>query len=100
MGQANYSAAKAGDIGFVKALAQEGAKKGITVNAICPGYIGTEMVRAIPQDVLDKAILPHIPDGRLGEPEEIARCVLFLVGDDAGFITGSTISANGGQYMI
>ena len=100
MGQANYSAAKAGDIGFVKALAQEGAKKGITVNAICPGYIGTEMVRAIPQDVLDKAILPHIPVGRLGEPEEIAKCVLFLVGDDAGFITGSTISANGGQYMM
>ncbi len=100
MGQANYSAAKAGDIGFVKSLAQEGAKKGITVNAVCPGYIGTEMVRAIPQDVLDKAILPFIPVGRLGEPEEIAKCVLFLVGDDAGFITGSTISANGGQYMM
>jgi acetoacetyl-CoA reductase len=100
MGQANYSASKAGDIGFVKALAQEGAKKGITVNAICPGYIGTEMVRAIPQEVLDKAILPHIPVGRLGEPEEIARCVVFLVSDDASFITGSTISANGGQAMI
>jgi acetoacetyl-CoA reductase len=100
MGQANYSAAKAGDIGFVKALAQEGAKKGITVNAICPGYIGTEMVRAIAPEVLDKAILPHIPVGRLGEPEEIAKCVLFLVSDDSGFITGSTISANGGQYMI
>jgi acetoacetyl-CoA reductase len=100
MGQANYSAAKAGDIGFVKALAQEGAKKGITVNAICPGYIGTEMVKAIAPEVLEKAILPHIPVGRLGEPEEIAKCVLFLVSDDAGFITGSTISANGGQYMI
>ena len=99
MGQANYSAAKSGEIGFVKSLAQEGAAKGITVNAICPGYIGTEMVRAIPQDVLDKRILPLIPVGRLGEPEEIARCVAFLASDDAGFITGSTLSANGGQYM-
>ena len=99
MGQVNYSAAKAGDIGFTKALAQEGARKGITVNAICPGYIGTEMVRAIPEDVLNKAILPYIPVNRLGEPEEIARCVLFLVSDEAGFITGSTISANGGQYL-
>ena len=99
MGQANYSAAKAGEIGFVKALAQEGAAKGITVNAICPGYIGTEMVRAIPQDVLDKRILPLIPVGRLGEPEEIARTVAFLAADDAGFITGSTFSINGGQYM-
>ena len=99
MGQTNYSAAKAGDIGFSKALAQENAKKGITVNVICPGYIGTEMVRAIPKEVLDKAILPHIPVGRLGEPEEIARCVVFLAADEAGFITGSTISANGGQYM-
>ena len=99
MGQANYSAAKAGDIGFVKALAQEGAAKGITVNAICPGYIATEMVKAIAQDVLDKRILPLIPVGRLGEPEEIARAVVFLASDDAGFITGSTISANGGQYM-
>lgn len=99
MGQANYSAAKAGDIGFTKALAQEGAAKGITVNAICPGYIGTEMVRAIPQEVLDKRIIPQIPVGRLGEPEEIARCVVFLASDDAGFITGSTISANGGQYF-
>ena len=98
-GQANYSAAKAGEIGFVKALAQENANKGVTVNAICPGYIGTEMVRAIPQDVLDKRILPLIPVGRLGEPEEIARCVLFLAADEAGFITGSTLSANGGQYM-
>lgn len=99
LGQANYSAAKAGDIGFTKALAQEGAAKGITVNAICPGYIGTEMVRAVPQDVLEKRILPLIPVGRLGEPEEIARCVLFLVSEDAGFITGSTLSANGGQYF-
>lgn len=98
-GQANYSAAKAGEIGFVKALAQEGARAGITVNAIAPGYIGTEMVRAIAQDVLDKHILPHIPVGRLGEPEEIARCVVFLASDDAGFITGSTLSANGGQYL-
>ena len=99
MGQANYSAAKAGDLGFTKALSQEGAAKGITVNAICPGYIGTEMVRAIDPDVLAKRIIPQIPVGRLGEPEEIARAVLFLVGDDAGFITGSTLSANGGQYM-
>jgi len=100
MGQVNYSAAKAGDIGFTKALAQEGAFKGITVNAICPGYIATEMVRAIDPAVLEKNILPHIPVGRLGEPEEIARIVTFLASDDAGFITGSTISANGGQYMI
>ena len=99
MGQANYAAAKAGEIGFVKSLAQEGAAKGITVNAICPGYIGTEMVRAVPQDVLEKRILPLIPVGRLGEPEEIARCVVFLAADEAGFITGSTLSANGGQYM-
>ena len=100
MGQTNYSAAKAGDIGFTKALAQEGARKGITVNAICPGYIGTEMVRAVPEDVLNKAILPQIPVNRLGEPEEIARCVVFLASDESSFITGSTISANGGQYMI
>jgi acetoacetyl-CoA reductase len=100
MGQTNYSAAKAGEIGFTKALAQENARKGVTVNAICPGYIGTEMVRAVPQEVLEKSILPGIPVGRLGEPEEIARCVLFLASDDAGFITGSTLSANGGQYMV
>ena len=99
MGQANYSAAKAGDIGLTKTLAQEGAAKGITVNAICPGYIGTEMVRAVPEKVLNERILPLIPVGRLGEPEEIARCVVFLASDDAGFITGSTISANGGQYF-
>ncbi len=99
MGQVNYSASKAGDIGFTKALAQEGARAGITVNVICPGYIGTEMVKAVPQDVLEKSILPQIPVGRLGEPFEIARCVVFLASDDAGFITGSTITANGGQYL-
>ncbi len=99
-GQANYSAAKAGEIGFVKSLAQEGARAGITVNAIAPGYIGTEMVRAIAQDVLDKHILPHIPMGRLGEPEEIAKAVVFLASDEQAFITGSTISMNGGQYMV
>ncbi|MFN3613541.1 MAG: beta-ketoacyl-ACP reductase [Rubrimonas sp.] len=98
-GQANYSAAKAGDIGFTRALAQEGARAGITVNAICPGYIGTDMVRAIDQKVLDERIIPQIPVGRLGEPEEIARCVVFLASDEAGFITGSTISANGGQFF-
>ena len=98
-GQANYSAAKAGDIGFTKALALEGARAGITVNAICPGYINTGMVQAVPKDVLEKSILPLIPIGRLGEAEEIARCVVFLASDDAGLITGSTISANGGQYM-
>ncbi len=99
-GQANYSAAKAGDLGFTKALALEGARAGITVNAICPGYIATEMVMAVPKDVLEKNILPLIPAGRLGEPDEIARCVVFLASDDAGFITGSTLSANGGQVMI
>jgi acetoacetyl-CoA reductase len=99
MGQSNYSAAKAGEIGFTKALAQENAKKGVTVNAICPGYIGTEMVRAVPKDVLEKNNLPQIPVGRLGEPEEIARCVVFLAADEAGFITGSTMTVNGGQYL-
>ena len=98
-GQANYSAAKAGDLGFTKALAQEGARAGITVNAICPGYIGTDMVMAVPEKVREQ-IIAGIPVGRLGEPEEIARCVAFLASDDAGFITGSTISANGGQSMI
>ena len=98
-GQVNYSAAKAGDIGFTKALAQEGARIGITVNAICPGYIGTEMVRAIDEKILNERILPQIPVGRLGEPEEIARCVVFLAGEGAGFITGSTLSANGGQHL-
>ena len=100
IGQTNYSAAKAGEIGFTKALAQENARLGITVNAICPGYINTEMVQAVPKDVLEKSILPLIPAGRLGEPEEIARCVVFLASDDAGFITGSTLSANGGQVMM
>lgn len=100
MGQSNYSAAKAGDLGFTKALAQECAAKGITVNSICPGYIGTEMVRAVPKEVLEKRILPQIPVGRLGEPEEVARCVAFLASDKAGFITGATLSVNGGQYMI
>ncbi len=99
MGQVNYSAAKAGDIGFVKALAQEGARAGITVNTICPGYIATEMVMAIDPAVVEKSILPLIPVGRLGQPEEIARAVVFLAADEAGFITGSTLSANGGQYM-
>lgn len=100
MGQSNYSAAKAGELGFTKALAQENAFKGITVNAICPGYIGTEMVRAVPEKVLNEQIIPQIPVGRLGEPEEIARCVVFLAADDAGFITGSTLSPNGGQIMV
>ena len=98
-GQTNYAAAKSGDIGFTKALAQESAGKGITVNVIAPGYIGTEMVRAVPEEVLKTKILPHIPVGRLGEPEEIARCVVFLASEEAGFITGSTISINGGQHM-
>lgn len=96
--QANYSAAKAGDLGFTKALAQEGARNNITVNAICPGYIATEMVMAVPEKVRE-SIIAQIPVGRLGEPEEIARCVVFLASDDAGFVTGSTISANGGQYF-
>ncbi|MEV4609986.1 acetoacetyl-CoA reductase [Aliirhizobium cellulosilyticum] len=99
LGQANYAAAKAGDVGFTKALALEGASRNITVNAICPGYTETDMVKAIPQHVLEEKILPHIPVGRLGRPEEIARCVVFLASDDAGFITGSTLTANGGQYM-
>ncbi len=99
MGQANYSAAKAGIIGFTKAVAQENAFKGITANVIAPGYIGTEMVRAVPEEVLYAKLLPVIPVGRLGEPEEIARCVVFLAAEEAGFITGSTLTANGGQYM-
>ncbi|HEY0214178.1 MAG TPA: beta-ketoacyl-ACP reductase [Paenirhodobacter sp.] len=97
-GQANYSAAKAGDIGFTKALAQEGARAGITVNAICPGYIATEMVMAVPEKVR-QSIIDMIPIGRLGNPEEIARCVVFLASDDASFITGATLTANGGQYF-
>jgi acetoacetyl-CoA reductase len=98
-GQANYSASKAGDIGFTKALAQEVANKGVTVNTICPGYIATDMVKAVPREVLEKSVISQIAVGRLGEPEEVARCVVFLVSDDAGFITGSTLTANGGQYM-
>jgi acetoacetyl-CoA reductase len=97
-GQVNYAAAKSGIHGFTKALAQEGAAKGITVNAIAPGYIATEMVRAVPENVLEK-IVQRIPVGRLGEASEIARGVLFLTSDDAGFITGSTLSINGGQHM-
>jgi acetoacetyl-CoA reductase len=99
-GQANYSASKAGDIGFTKALAQEGARAGITVNVIAPGYIATEMVKAIDEKVLNERILPLIPVGRLGLPEEIARAVLFLASEEGGFITGSTLSVNGGQYMM
>lgn len=99
MGQANYSAAKAGDLGFTKALAQEGAKAGITVNAICPGYIGTEMVMAVPEKVRE-SIIAQIPVGRLGEADEIARAVVFLAADESGFITGSTLSANGGQFVV
>ena len=97
-GQVNYAAAKSGIHGFTKALAQEGAGRGITVNAIAPGYIDTDMVRAVPQNVLDK-IIARIPVGRLGHAEEIARGVLFLVADEAGFVTGSTMSINGGQHM-
>jgi acetoacetyl-CoA reductase len=99
MGQANYSAAKAGVIGFTKAIAMENARKGITVNAIAPGYVDTEMVSAVPKDVLDK-IIAGIPVGRLGMADEIARTVAFLASEDAGFITGSTITINGGQYML
>jgi acetoacetyl-CoA reductase len=97
-GQVNYAAAKSGIHGFTKALAQEGASKGITVNAIAPGYIDTDMVRAVPANVLEK-IVARVPVGRLGRASEIARGVLFLVADDAGFITGSTLSINGGQHM-
>ena len=97
-GQANYSASKAGDLGFTRALAQEGARFGVTVNAICPGYIATDMVMAVPEKVRE-SIIAQIPVGRLGEAAEIARCVVFLASDDAGFITGSTISANGGQFF-
>jgi acetoacetyl-CoA reductase len=100
MGQSNYSAAKAGELGFTKALAQETARNGVTVNAICPGYIGTEMVAVIPPEVMEKKILPQIPVGRIGTPEEVARCVVFLAADESGFITGSTLSVNGGQIMV
>lgn len=97
-GQVNYAAAKSGIHGFTKALALEGAAKNITVNAIAPGYVLTDMVRAVPEKVLQK-IIATIPVGRLGDPDDIARAVLFLVGDDAGFITGSTLDINGGQHM-
>ena len=98
IGQTNYAAAKAGILGFTKALAQEGASRGVTVNALAPGYVETDMVRAVPTNVLEQ-IVARIPVGRLGKPEEIARAVLFLVADEAGFMTGSTLSINGGQYM-
>ncbi|MEL6100132.1 MAG: acetoacetyl-CoA reductase [Pseudomonadota bacterium] len=97
--QVNYAATKAGDLGIVKSLAQEGARAGITANAICPGYIATDMVMAVPEKVRE-SIIAQIPAGRLGEPEEIARCVVFLASDDAGFINGSTISANGAQFFV
>jgi acetoacetyl-CoA reductase len=97
--QVNYAASKAGDLGIVKSLAQEGARAGITANAICPGYIATDMVMAVP-DKVRESIISQIPTGRLGEPEEIARCVVFLASDDSGFINGSTISANGGQFFV
>ena len=97
-GQVNYAAAKSGIHGFSKALAQEGAAKGITVNAVAPGYVNTDMVRAVPEHVLEK-IVAKIPVGRLGEARDISRTVLFLVADDADFITGSTVSVNGGMHM-
>jgi len=97
--QVNYAATKAGDLGIIKSLAQEGARAGITANAVCPGYIGTDMVMAVPEKVRE-SIIAQIPVGRLGEPEEIARCVAFLASDDAGFINGSTISANGAQFVV
>ena len=99
LGQANYSAAKAGELSFTKSLALEGARKGITVNAICPGYINTDMVKAMSEQAI-KATESQIPIGHLGEPDDIARCVKFLVADESSFITGSTISANGGHYLI
>jgi acetoacetyl-CoA reductase len=99
-GQTNYSAAKAGMHGFTKALALEVAKKGVTVNTISPGYIGTKMVMAIPQDVLDSKILPQIPQARLGKPEEVAGLVAYLASEEAAFVTGANISINGGQHMF
>ncbi|WP_417427954.1 acetoacetyl-CoA reductase [Kiloniella sp.] len=98
-GQANYAAAKAGVIGFTKSVAQENASKGITANVVAPGYIGTEMVRAVPEEILNSKIISQIPVGRLGEPEEVADCVVFLASEKSGFVTGSTLSVNGGQYM-
>jgi acetoacetyl-CoA reductase len=97
--QVNYAASKAGDLGITKSLAQEGARFGITANAVCPGYIATEMVMAVPEKVRE-SIIAQIPAGRLGEPSEIARCVVFLASDDAEFINGSTISANGAQFFV
>ena len=97
--QVNYAATKAGDLGIVKSLAQEGARNGITANAICPGYIATDMVMAMPEKAIE-ATISQIPTGRLGKPEEIARCVVFLASKDAGFINGSTISANGAQFFV
>lgn len=97
--QVNYAATKAGDLGIVKSLAQEGARSNITANAICPGYIATDMVMAVPEKVRE-SIISQIPTGRLGEPEEIARAVVFLVNDEAGFINGSTITANGAQHLV
>ncbi len=99
VGQTNYAAAKAGMHGFTKALALEVARKGVTVNTISPGYLATKMVTAIPQDILDTKILPQIPVGRLGRPDEVAALVVYLCSDDAGFVTGSNIAINGGQHM-
>ena len=98
-GQTNYSAAKAGMHGFTKALALEVARKGVTVNTISPGYIGTKMVTAIPKEILDSKILPQIPVGRLGKPEEIAGLIIYLCSEEAAFVTGANISINGGQHM-
>ncbi|SIO72627.1 3-oxoacyl-[acyl-carrier-protein] reductase [Burkholderia sp. GAS332] len=99
VGQTNYAAAKAGMHGFTKSLALEVARKGVTVNTVSPGYLATKMVTAIPQEILDTKIIPHIPAGRLGKPEEVAALVLYLCSDDGGFVTGSNIAINGGQHM-
>src|SRR5258705_8022606 len=99
-GQTNYSAAKAGMHGFTKALALEVAKKGVTINTISPGYIGTKMVTAIPENILNEKILPQIPRGRLGKPEEVAGLIIYLASDEAAFVTGANISINGGQHMF
>jgi acetoacetyl-CoA reductase len=99
-GQTNYSAAKAGMHGFTKALALEVARKGVTVNTISPGYIGTKMVTAIPQEILDTKIIPQIPLGRLGKPEEVAGLIVYLASEEAAFVTGANIAINGGQHMF
>ena len=99
-GQTNYAATKAGMIGFTKSLALETANKGITVNCVAPGYIDTEMVQAVPQEILAKIVKSKIPLGRLGKPEEIAEAVLYLVKNESGFITGTTLNVNGGQYNV